>query len=148
MIRGTQFLILAEKLAAATTEAEWRSAVCRAYYAAFHEARDALQSMGFATPRAELAHAYLWRRLENCGHSGLAAAGSRLNQLRRERNRADYDVNLNVARQDAAAAVRSAEMIIKTFNSLNASELPAITDAIRNYEQHVLREPTWRNLPR
>ena len=98
--------------------------------------------------RAELAHAYLWRRLENCGHLGLATAGSRLNQLRRERNRADYDVNLDIARQDAAAAVKSAAMIIEAFNTLRVSDRPAIIDAIKNYEQHVLREPTWRKLPR
>jgi uncharacterized protein (UPF0332 family) len=93
MIRGEEFLKLAEAYATGTSEADWRSAVSRAYYAAFHVARDFMTSLGFVTPRAEAAHAFLWRRLGNCGLAPLALAGSRLNQLRGERNRADYDLN-------------------------------------------------------
>ena len=64
------------------------------------------------------------------------------------RSRADYDINVNIARLDAAAAVKSAAMIIEAFNSLVATDRQAVTDVIKNYEQDILREPTWRKLPR
>ncbi len=38
------FLSLAARLAADTTEADWRTAASRAYYAAFHAARQLLAS--------------------------------------------------------------------------------------------------------
>src|SRR5712692_3941849 len=67
MITGLDFLTLAETWIQGTTEAEWRSAVSRAYYAAFHEARQLVRDLGFVVPRADQAHAYLWLRLSNCG---------------------------------------------------------------------------------
>src|SRR2546425_546453 len=51
-------LILATPLAAGSTEAEWRSAVSRAYYAPFHVARRLLFGCGFQVPPADRAHGY------------------------------------------------------------------------------------------
>jgi uncharacterized protein (UPF0332 family) len=59
MIAGKDFLILAELWITGTSEAEWRSAVSRAYYAAFHVARQLLRTLGFLVPRGDQAHAYL-----------------------------------------------------------------------------------------
>ena len=89
---GREFLQLADELAAGTTEAEWRSAVSRAYYAAFHVARDLLTACRFTAPRGDQAHAYLWLRLSNSVDPDLENAGSDLQTLRRNRNRADYDL--------------------------------------------------------
>jgi uncharacterized protein (UPF0332 family) len=36
---GADFLPLAHRLAASSSEPEWRTAISRAYYAAFHAAR-------------------------------------------------------------------------------------------------------------
>ena len=82
MIVGQDFLDLAKKWVAEPTEAEWRCAVSRAYYATFHQARQYLSDLGFVVPRADQAHAYLWRRLSNCGNSQVQTAGSDLNALR------------------------------------------------------------------
>jgi hypothetical protein len=82
-------LEVADDLLGGLKEAHWRSAVSRAYYAAFHEARLLLRRCGFAVPRGEQAHAYLWLRLSNCGHPDLAHAGAELNDLRSQRNWAD-----------------------------------------------------------
>ena len=147
MIRGEDFLKCAERSAIGPTETDWRTAVSRAYYAAFHEARECLTALEFQTPRADMAHAFLWRRLQNCGHVRLALAGSRLNQLRGERNQADYDIHRDLARDDAAA-VKSAAMIIDTLHGLTADERLQITEAIKTYERDILRESTWRNRPR
>jgi uncharacterized protein (UPF0332 family) len=61
------FLSLAARLAAGATEADWRNAVSRAYYAAFHVARQLLADLNFTVPRADRAHQYLVFRLSNCG---------------------------------------------------------------------------------
>ena len=148
MIRGDEFLRLAENYAAETSEASWRSAVSRAYYAAFHVARDLMTSLGLVTPRAELAHAFLWRRLGNCGLAPLTLAGSRLNQLRGERNRADYDLNSDLAKKDAQAAVKSAAMVIATLQAVSPDDRRLVTEAMKTYERDVLRESAWRNRPR
>ena len=148
MTRSEEFLTLAEQHVRGQSEVEWRSAVSRAYYAAFHVAREFLGDLGFETPRADQAHAYLWRRLGNCGHVPLALAGSRLNQLRGERNRADYDLNLDLAWKDAQAAVKSAALIVATRQALSNEDRQLATEVMKTYERDVLREPTWRNRPR
>ena len=47
------FLVLAGRLGGGAAEAEWRSAVSRAYYAAFHVARLLLSDLKFTIPRAD-----------------------------------------------------------------------------------------------
>jgi hypothetical protein len=56
---GHDFLPLARQLATGATEADWRTSVGRAYYAAFHVARQLLQDVRFRVPHAEQAHRYL-----------------------------------------------------------------------------------------
>ena len=68
------YLGLAITLRDGATEAEWRSASSRAYYAAFHVARRFLLSLGFSVPRADRAHAYPWMRLANSGHPDVEVA--------------------------------------------------------------------------
>jgi hypothetical protein len=62
-----KFLSQARRLARANAEEDWRSAVSRAYYAAFHVARELMEGLGFTVPYADRAHGYLWLRLQNCG---------------------------------------------------------------------------------
>src|SRR5688572_21477559 len=90
---GRDFLPLARRLASGGSEAEWRTAVSRAYYAAFHVARDLLTDLGFTPPRADRAHEYLYRRLNNCGVAAVETAAGHLKNLRQVRNQADYDLN-------------------------------------------------------
>ena len=49
------FLSLSTALVNGSTEAEWRSAVSRAYYAAFHVARQLLLGLRFTVPGADRA---------------------------------------------------------------------------------------------
>jgi uncharacterized protein (UPF0332 family) len=85
------FLQLATRLAAGTTEADWRTAVSRAYYAAFHVARSLIADSKFIVPRADRAHRYLVFRLSNSGEPIVEQAGRDLETLRRLRNRSDHD---------------------------------------------------------
>jgi uncharacterized protein (UPF0332 family) len=144
MIPGGDFLTLAERWVNGAGEAEWRSAVSRAYYAAFHEARELLRDLGFRVPRGDQAHAYLWMRLSNCGDPQVQLAGSELNRLRRDRNRADYDIEQDLLQADARADVRLARTISQVFHAARAEPTRSqVTDAMRVYERDVLRNVTW-----
>jgi uncharacterized protein (UPF0332 family) len=138
------FLSLATRLAAAATEAGWRTAVSRAYYAVFHVARSLLAELNFTVPRADRAHQYLVFRLSNCGEPAVEQSGRDLDTLRRLRNRADYDDVPALTQPQAVAAVRLAEGIIQ---ALDAARLePGRTrmrDARIAYERDVLHDVTW-----
>lgn len=143
-MNGPDFLPLAARLAAERTEPEWRTAVSRAYYAAFHVARQLLEDLGFRTPRADRAHAYLWMRLNNCGDARVENAAADLQTIRRHRNQADYDLHIPLKQTVAAGDVRLAGQIIQTLAA--AAQQPArtqITDAMRIYERDVLKDVTW-----
>jgi len=138
------YLTLASTLANGVTEAEWRSASSRAYYAAFHVARRLLLDLGFRVPRADKAHGYLWLRLSNAGQADVIQAGRRLNDLRRERNRADYDDHLAITQGFATSNVRLAEEIVQALDAAAVEPVRTqITDAMKIYERDVLHDVTW-----
>lgn len=144
MISGKDFLKLADIWIRGGTEAEWRSAVSRAYYAVFHEARRLLRDLKFRVPRADVAHAYLWMRLANCGNAALQMAGNDLNTLRRERNRADYDVELAFDQTQARLQIQAARRIVQTLDTARAEPTRTqITDVMKVYERDVLQQVTW-----
>lgn len=138
------YLSLAATLRDGSTEAEWRSASSRAYYAAFHVARQMLLSLGFVVPRADRAHAYLWLRLANAGHADVELAGNRLNHLRGDRNAGDYDETRTWRQVLAARHVRTAEDIIQAIDAAMIEPTKTqITDAIKVYERDILQDVTW-----
>lgn len=146
MIEATDFLTLAETWIQEDSEAEWRCAVSRAYYAAFHTTRAFLRDLGFSVPRADRAHAYLWLRLSNSGHPLVQLAGSDLSVLRRDRNRADYDIEAPLIHAAAFIQVETASKIIQILtDARNDPVRTAITDAMKIYERDVLKETTWRS---
>jgi uncharacterized protein (UPF0332 family) len=138
------YLVLAIRLRDGTTEADWRSASSRAYYAAFHVARRFLLSLGFDVPRADRAHAYLWMRLSNAGRPDVELAGNRLNHLRGERNTADYAEQLRFGQPLAARHVLMAQEIIQTLDAAAIEPVRTqVTDAMKVYERGVLHDVTW-----
>ena len=73
-------------------EASCRSAVGRAYYSAFGHLRDVLESAGFLLPKTGEAHGRLVVLLRSSSHERVRSAAGGLQDLRRKRNSADYDV--------------------------------------------------------
>jgi uncharacterized protein (UPF0332 family) len=140
-------LEVADDLLGGLKEAYWRSAVSRAYYAAFHEARQLLWQCQFTVPKGEQAHAYLWLRLSNCGHPDLAHAGAELNDLRSQRNWADYDFDQVLDQNTAADYVQSAHDIVHLLElaATMADLLSQVTAAMQVYERDVLGEVTWQS---
>ena len=138
------FLSLAVTLSNGTTEAEWRSASSRADYAAFHVARQLLLALGFHVPQADRAHGYLWLRLSNAGVADVKNAGSLLNDLRRERNRADYDDHRTITQAQALQNVQFAEEVIQALDAAAVEPVRTqITDVMKIYERDVLHDVTW-----
>jgi uncharacterized protein (UPF0332 family) len=139
------FLLLATRLAAGSTEADWRTAVSRAYYATFHVARRLLADLNFTVPRADRAHQYLVFRLSNSGEASVERAGRDLETLRRLRNRADYDEMPALTQPQAAAAAQLAEGIIRALDAAHQEPVRTqIRDSMIVYERDVLRDVTWR----
>jgi uncharacterized protein (UPF0332 family) len=145
VIDARDFLAQAERWIQETDEAHWRSAVSRAYYAAFHVARDLFRDLGFQVPRAGIAHAYLSMRLSNSGDITIQAAGSDLNRLLTGRNQADYDIHRMLTQPDALQLVRLARRIIQRLDTCRVDPLRTqVRDAMRDYERNVLRDVTWQ----
>src|SRR6185437_2599670 len=128
------FLTLAQQLALETTEAAWRSALSRAYYAAFHVARQLLENLGFAVPRADRAHGHVWLRLSNCSDPPIQKVGADLNYLRRDRNWADYDLARPMRQAIMQRQLLSASHIIQILATASVEPTrTAITDAMKIY---------------
>jgi uncharacterized protein (UPF0332 family) len=140
------FLDVADQLSTDATEGHWRSAVSRAYYAAFHTARTVLEQCRFAVPRAEGAHQHLILRLQNSGHPDIEDAGRKLEEPRRARNHADYDLGRPQDQAIALLRVQVAADLIALFEDAltNAPLLTRVTQAMRDYERDVLQDVTWR----
>jgi hypothetical protein len=124
----TGFLDTAGRLAAGTTEGDWRSAISRGYYAVFHFFREWLESQGIGVGRAGQAHDNLCKGLTSCGIPDVEVIGQRIDLLRTERARADYNFKRAVSQVDANDAVQEATAIIADFQAL-LSTTPAATIA-------------------
>lgn len=148
MINPRDILRLAESLSSAKEEVALRTAAGRAYFAAFHASRDLMDSLGFTPPKAELVHSFVWRRLSCCENSRLGRVGNALQDLRKIRNVADYELRAHFDSHQAAKAVGTSLRILDIIESLTDQERDAAREMIRTYERDVLREPTWRGRPR
>lgn len=90
----TEYLRLAEELAGlsqtpSAQEAKFRSAVSRAYYAAYCHARNRL---GFPMPpHVQSEHTYVWNEYRRSADIVRKQIGKDGALLRRHRNKADYD---------------------------------------------------------
>jgi hypothetical protein len=89
---GRAFLAIAGQLLAGGTEAHWRSAAGRAYYALLLEGREALRRWGFGSPPRHQVHAFVRLRFGNTPDRDLQLIGKSLERLGSLRNRADYEL--------------------------------------------------------
>jgi hypothetical protein len=86
------FYLLADRLMndAASGPAEFRSAISRAYYAAYHSARDFLKELGVDSPKGPAGHGKIPIALLAITETDIAQAGRLLDDLKGEQNKADY----------------------------------------------------------
>jgi len=93
----SEYLNLAQELVGQTgtpagQEARQRSALSRAYYAAFCQARNHLRDKeGHSLPGGGQVHVYVRDQFRNSSDPMRNQIGQNLNRLRIDRNKADYD---------------------------------------------------------
>jgi len=120
----SEYLNLAQELAGQATgpssqEAKWRSAISRAYYAAFCEARNHLRDKErHSIPRGVEIHRYVRNQFKKSPDRVRKEVGENLNRLRIDRNKADYDDTVAGLSADTKKALKLAERIISKLGSL------------------------------
>lgn len=111
-----RFLDLAEGLLTRHDEASLRSAVSRAYYGVFLEARDLLGMTHLGSQVHGEAQQMLKRR-------GLLQLAHRLDSLRKLRNVADYQVATRMGHPQALTGMQAARLIARELDSPAAQRL-------------------------
>ncbi|MFA4917381.1 MAG: hypothetical protein WC560_12025 [Syntrophales bacterium] len=136
------FLQIATNLSNGSKPAEFRTAVSRAYYAAYHVGVGFLNGMDCHISEGSNGHAEVSRDLNNCGDHELSKVGSKINDLRSERIIADYKLNKTKYddQRNTQATVMQAERIIKALDQYASSPRQIeIAKAIKEYRKKVSR---------
>ena len=110
--------LLQESETAASREAKQRAAISRAYYAAFCTARNHLRDNESVSIPKGAAHKVVRLRFEESPDRVRKEIAVGLNELRIQRNRADYDDAFAELRATADAALTLAEEVIALLASL------------------------------
>lgn len=117
------FQLLAEQLGADETkflrEARHRTAVSRAYYAAFNAARVFVEARRLAPPfsTGAQAHGEVIDLFRSSNEESWQIVGRMLRELRRERNSADYD-DLFDASADVSTNVELGRRVLRSLAAL------------------------------
>lgn len=119
----SDYLSVAKELAniAATTnqEAKLRSAISRAYYAAFIKARNHLRDReGLLIPRTSDAHSYVSQQFKSSPNAVRQLLAEKLVRLRRFRRQADYVDTFPGLTGITQTALRLSQEVISTLNNL------------------------------
>jgi uncharacterized protein (UPF0332 family) len=106
-----QYVDVADRLMASGTEANYRSAVSRAYYGIFGNFRRHIENNGVDFNPSRVHHDLInW--LENHQDTEIQLIGRELDKLRPERNRCDYDDTVVISKERAEKYVILARAII------------------------------------
>src|SRR6266852_8977201 len=100
---GRAFLDVARRLAQEHTEADWRTAAGRAYYALMPECLTVLQRWRFGPSPRDNVHSWVRLRFVYAADPNLKAIGSALERLGKLRNQADYQLGQSGPFASAAA---------------------------------------------
>jgi uncharacterized protein (UPF0332 family) len=141
-MQPSEFQDTAERLAQGTTEGDWRSAISRAYYAVFHYFREFFLLHGLDLGAGAQAHINLYFGLNNCGQPTVPPIAYAVNELRRARTLADYDLNRMIGQTTSSAVVQAAKKVVEDFaNLLGTVSAADIVDGARSHLQSLGRLP-------
>jgi uncharacterized protein (UPF0332 family) len=114
-----RYLVLAEELGVRRDdEAALRSAVSRAYYAAFCKARHHLDQEGVGIPRTGTAHTLVWNKYRQGAERHRRFIGTTRDRLRRHRNKADYDNEVSRLVTVVLNTLTRARQLLESLGSL------------------------------
>jgi uncharacterized protein (UPF0332 family) len=122
-MEGKEFFALAQKLVQMRSEAALRSAISRAYYAAYHCCLKLFRELGFQFSKDSSAHEKVSAYLSHAVVTEIEFAGEELNYLRRRRNHADYDLASKEFQSHIACQLdlaRAQAIILKSKSTLKS----------------------------
>ena len=100
-------------------DAKLRTAVSRAYYAAFCTARNYLRDVEcLPVPQGPRAHGFVLDEFTARTDRRLKQVGTRLDRLRIDRNKADYDDVVSGLESMTALALKLGQRVISTLSAL------------------------------
>jgi len=139
---GKEFFMVAENLMEGTKEAEYRSAVSRAYYGAFLCGRQLLTDWGFTVEKESKAHGEVRQKFRACEQAGIidvAKAASNLYDLHSARLDADYLKTKKIGEREVARRwVEIARSIIAQLEGCkNEPKKTRVIEAIKDYEAKI-----------
>jgi uncharacterized protein (UPF0332 family) len=136
---GKEFLGVAEHLLQQGNhrEAFFRSAISRAYYAAFNYVLFVLRQGRVEIPFTGQAHVKLPQCLQNSTNDILRSIGRIINDLKKSRRKADYELGVQITRKKTQDTINDANMVISEFNryfeQLDSNEKNDILDKMKRF---------------
>ena len=123
---GKDFLELAKKLQNSNDEASLRTSVSRSYYAIFNLVKDFLNSKGIKLPAAAQAHEKAQQYLFNSGVDEAEDLADELDNLRKNRNDADYELRtprFTYDKKNCVLIYVKASLFFEQFEKINPANL-------------------------
>lgn len=139
-MQGQDFLVVAKNLIKSQFEASIRTAISRAYYAVLNSANELLLDLGFSVERGPGVHGQVRNRLANCGVETLADFQAIFDELRAQRNDADYNMKSKEFHDQTICALRVARaaLAINLLADCNKEPLRSqIRKGIHDYEKQI-----------
>jgi hypothetical protein len=119
---GRAFLDVAQRLSQERTEADWRSAAGRAYYALLLEGKATLRRWGFLPPPRDQLHRFVRLCIVYAADSDLKKIGLVMEDLAKLRNQADYEPERPGAFASPANARRAVQAAQRAIDLLDQIE--------------------------
>lgn len=134
------FLALAKRLSSSAAPAGCRTAISRAYYAAFHVGAAHLRDLGFSIGKGAAGRGEVQRCLMNSGDPAVASAAQALSHLHTRRIRADYQLDRPEAEQPGN---------VRTLTDVAGDVIQALDSAFRGPRraaiEAAIRQWRWAN---
>lgn len=110
----SDFVDQAERLKASDQEIDWRTSICRSYYAVYHQAVDLAKVQGFkAVPPS--VHKQLFDFLK-VKYPSKQSIMRRIQVMRKRRNDADYEIRNEISKNIACQQLAESKLLIDALN--------------------------------
>ncbi len=134
------FFTFAQKLVQMRDEPALRSAVSRAYYAAYHFSIGLVREIGFQFEKGAPAHEKIYQYLRNTQMQDAVSAANDLKLLRKRRNEADYELDSSEFKDHISCQIdlARAQLIISQVEKLAREPLRTqLTNGLRKYHAQI-----------
>ena len=111
----------AKALGRGEAEVDRRNAASRAYYAAYHRCLPLARSIGLSAEPGHGVHRQLVDTLTGSSDLRVKSIGYRLNECRKLRVHADYEIEIDFSSRDARTAIVQCERILVQVDALARS---------------------------